>query len=131
MIYSYTNYDFLQHFRNLQKLELLTAGWNDRDTYDFQSVLTRTLPYVPGIKSLKVVLRVFFMFRVDLKDLVNLSQLEALTYILVFKYTKESEHGSDKPKFYMNLDTVCPKLRVVKLGEYFFFINVQFSIRFY
>lgn len=105
----------------MKKLTLFTTDLPGRESYNIQIVLSRTLPYVRGISSLTVFIKRFFIGSIDLKDLVKLSQLEELSFILDFKYSPESEHGIHYPKFYINLDTVCPKLRVVLLGEYLVF----------
>lgn len=111
----------------MKNLSLFTTDLPGRESYNIQIVLSRTLPYVRGIRSLNVIIQRFFIGSIDLNDLVKLSQLEELSFILDFKYTTESEHSQHQPKFYLNLDAVCPKLRVVKLGKFFFYFNFQFD----
>lgn len=118
------NYFHLQHFPNLQKLDL--GFMTNYRVHEYQQIMQRTLPYVLGIKSLTLSIEAFKLPAITLEHVARLPHLEELS--LQFHHRNLFAKSPEHPKFDQQFDpSTFTKLRVLKISKYFVCTIAQFS----
>lgn len=107
---------FLQHFQNLQTLRLrLNSKW----ICYVEEVLSQTLAYVCGIKSLRLNVTSAQCPTIVMKDIVKCSQLEELTIEFEWEDGNPDDDVRNLPLFDEHRQiSSCSKLRNVTLSKY-------------
>lgn len=114
----------MQHFPNLQNLQL--GIHNVEKDCNLELLLSRTLPYVRGIKSLELYIEAFDPpDYILLNEVVNFSQLEEFS----IKFIWPNSFFFGGYDTYPNFDdqfkaTSFSKLRVVALSKYFILVFI-------